>query len=240
MKIYFLILVAFVLTACGNAEGRVIAHIAEASGISYCASTDTLIVANDEGRYMEINSKGKILRTVKMGKYDFEGVVCEGNTLWFAVENKGVLKVDRTSGQKQKIALDTFYEDKKLALLDKKEGIEGIAKQGNILYLAKQSKKRKGSFVAVFRLEAYPARVIDVLRPPVADISGLCLHEGYLYMVSDKKDLLLQYDVKEKSIVKKVKLEKGAWEGIAFDARGNVYLADDDGRVLKYKIETFF
>jgi len=29
-----------------------------------------------------------------------------------------------------------------------------------------------------------------------------------------------------------VKLGEGAWEGIAFDSKGHVYLADDDGRVV--------
>jgi len=41
--------------------------------------------------------------------------------------------------------------------------------------------------------------------------------------------------VTKKKRVQKVKLAKGAWEGIAFDRKGHVYLADDDGRVLKYK-----
>jgi len=54
-------------------------------------------------------------------------------------------------------------------------------------------------------------------------------------MVSDKEDLLIKYDIEKKKSVQKVKLEKGAWEGIAFDYKGNVYLADDDGRVVKYK-----
>ena len=54
-------------------------------------------------------------------------------------------------------------------------------------------------------------------------------------MVSDKEDLLIKYDLQKKKIVQKVKLEKGAWEGITFDAKNNVYLADDDGRIVKYK-----
>jgi hypothetical protein len=36
----------------------------------------------------------------------------------------------------------------------------------------------------------------------------------------------------------KVKLGKGAWEGIAFDNKGYVYLADDDGWVVKYEMKT--
>ena len=76
---------------------------------------------------------------------------------------------------------------------------------------------------------------MDVIHHHMADTSGLTYHEGYLYMVSDKKDRLIKYDVEHKKIVQKIKLEKGAWEGVAFDKKGFVYLADDDGRVVKYK-----
>jgi hypothetical protein len=54
-------------------------------------------------------------------------------------------------------------------------------------------------------------------------------------MVSDRKDLLLKYDLQKSKKVHKVKLGKGAWEGITYDNNGFIYLADDEGRVLKYK-----
>ena len=69
----------------------------------------------------------------------------------------------------------------------------------------------------------------------VADTAGLIYDDGYLYMVSDKEDLLIKYNIAKKKSVLKVKLEEGAWEGIAFDNKDNVYFADDEGRVLKYK-----
>ena len=235
MRIILLVSLTFFVIACADPKGKEIVKIPEASGISYCSNTDTLIVANDEGSYYEINRKGKILHKTKFGKYDFEGVVCEDHQLTFAIENKGILIVDRKTGEKQKVILNTMYNGKKLALFDKKDGLEGIAKTGNIVYLAKQSKKKKDSFIALVKLKPYPSRIIDVIEPNIADISGLDLHEGYLYMLSDKKDLLIKYDLEKKKSIQKVKLEKGAWEGIAFDRKGNVYLADDDGQVVKYK-----
>ncbi len=220
---------------CGDAKGKEIVKIPEASGISYCSDTDTLIVANDEGSYYEINRKGKVLQKKKLGNYDLEGVVCEDDQLIFALENKGILIVERKTGKKKKVTLDTFYNGKKLSLFDKKSGIEGIVKVGNIVYLSKQSKKKKDSFIAVVKLMPYPSRIVDVIEHEIADTAGLDYHDGYLYMVSDKKDLLIKYDLDKKKIVQKVKLIEGAWEGIAFDGKGNVYLADDDGRVVKYK-----
>jgi uncharacterized protein YjiK len=235
MRYTLLITIALLLSACGDTLGEKIVKIPEASGISYCNSTETLIVANDEGKYYEINRKGKILQKVKLGKYDLEGIVCEDEEFIFVIENKGLLFVDRKTMKKKKVIIDTSYQGKKLKLFDKKEGIEGIAKVDNMVYLAKQSKKKKRSFIAVVRLTPYPSRIVDVIEHHIPDTAGLAYHDGYLYMVSDKEDLLIKYDLQKKKSVQKIKLGAGAWEGITFDNKGYVYLADDDGRVLKYK-----
>ena len=235
MKYYLFAFIAFSFIGCAEPAGEQISKIPEASGISYCNNSDTLIVASDKGSYYEISRKGKILQKEKLGKYDLEGVVCEDEQLIFTIENKGLLLVDRQTGKKKKVAIDTTYQGKKLNLFSKKAGVEGIAKIGNTVYLAKQSKKKKKSFIAVIQLTPYPGRIIDVIEHHIADTSGLTYHDGYLYMVSDKKDLLVKYDLNKKEVVEKVKLGEGAWEGIAFDRKGYIYLADDDGRVVKYE-----
>lgn len=235
MKYLLFICILLSMAACAKPAGKKIANIAEASGIDYCSNSNTLIVANDEGTYYEITTKGKILHKVKLGKYDLEGVVCEDDQIIFVREDEGLLVVDRHNGTLKKVIVDTMYKGKKLPLFDKKAGVEGIAKVGNVLYLAKQAKKKKHSFIAVVKMLPYPSRVMDVIEHHIADTAGLTYHEGFLYMVSDKEDLLIKYDLDKKEIVQKIDLEKGAWEGIAFDRKGNVYLADDDGRVVKYK-----
>ncbi len=236
MRYYLFIPIVLLLISCAVTAGNVIAKIPEASGISYCSTSDTLIVANDEGSYYEIDRKGKILQKKKLGKYDFEGVVCEDEQIIFAIEDKGILIVDRKGGKKKKVIVDTLYQGKRVSLFDKKEGIEGIAKVGNLLYLAKQSKKKKKSFIAVVKLMPYPSRIVDIIEHRIADTAGLTYHDGYLYMVSDKKDLLIKYDLQEKKVLKKITLPTGAWEGIAFDSKGYIYLADDDdGQIFKYK-----
>ncbi len=235
IKYYVWLPFVLLVSACADPKGKVITKIPEASGVSYCTSDDTLIVANDEGAYYKIDRKGKILQKTKLGNYDLEGIVCEDTQMIFALENKGMLIVDRLTAEKKEIPLDTMYHGKKLPLFNKSSGVEGITKVGNRVYLAKQSKKKKKSFIAVVRLMPYPSRIVDVIEHHVADTAGLTFHDGYLYMVSDKEDLLIKYDLQKKKIVQKVKLEKGAWEGIAFDNKGFVYLADDDGRIVKYK-----
>lgn len=224
-----------VTAAYAGPTGKVIAKIPEASGISYCRHDDTLIVANDEGTYYKLTTKGRILQKKKLGSYDLEGVVCEEDQILFAVENEGLLMVDTNTGISKKVPLDTLYHGKRLPLFDKRSGVEGMAKAGNTLYLSKQSNKKKKSFIAVLSMTPYSSQIKNVIKHGVADTAGLTYHQGYLYMVSDKKDLLIKYDLQKKQSVQEVRLEKGAWEGIAFDIKGNVYLADDNGRVVKYK-----
>ncbi|MBT8348603.1 MAG: hypothetical protein HKP62_04045, partial [Sulfurovum sp.] len=163
--------------ACAAPEGKVIAKIPEASGVSYCSSDNTLVVANDEGSYYKISRKGKILQKTKLGNYDLEGVVCEESQMIFALENKGMLIVDRQTGEKKKVPVDTIYNGRKLPLFNKKSGVEGIAKVGNMVYLSKQSNKKKKSFIAVVRLTPYPSRIMDVIEHHVADTAGLTYHD---------------------------------------------------------------
>ncbi|HSR73391.1 MAG TPA: SdiA-regulated domain-containing protein [Sulfurovum sp.] len=235
MRHFLWITFVCLVSACADPGGKTIAKIPEASGISYCSHNDTLIVVNDEGTYYRLTLKGKILEKKKLGKYDLEGVVCEGDKMLFAIENKGLLMVDSKTGESQEVLLNNIYHGRKISLFDKKSGVEGIAKTGNRLYLAKQSDKKKKSFIAVLNMTPYTSQVIDVIEHHVADTAGLAYHQGYLYMVSDKEDLLIKYDLQKKQIVQKIRLDKGAWEGITFDSKGNVYLADDDGRVVRYK-----
>ncbi|MEA1954587.1 MAG: SdiA-regulated domain-containing protein [Campylobacterota bacterium] len=231
----FMLFILFTLAYSKAQKGEVIANIPEASGIAYDAQNHRLIVVNDEGTYYEITPEGRVTLKKKLGKYDLEGVAVEDDTLIFAIENKGLLLVNKKTGKKKKVIIDTIYKGKKLPLFSKKSGVEGIARVGDFFYLSKQSKKKKDSFIAVVKLKPYPSRVVDVIKHKIPDTAGLTHHDGFLYMVSDKKNLLIQYHLEKRKIIKKIKLEKGAWEGIAFDDKSNLYLADDNGRVVKYK-----
>lgn len=57
-------------------------------------------------------------------------------------------------------------------------------------------------------------------------------------MISDKDSLLIKYDINKNKTIKEYKLNPiYAQEGITFDKDGNLYIADDNGQVLK--IEDF-
>jgi uncharacterized protein YjiK len=55
-------------------------------------------------------------------------------------------------------------------------------------------------------------------------------------MVSDDHSLLIEYDLKKQKTKKEYKLTNYyAQEGITFDKKGNLYIADDGGNILKIK-----
>ncbi|SFV56304.1 hypothetical protein MNB_SV-9-121 [hydrothermal vent metagenome] len=210
-----------------------IVKIPEASGVDYCKNSNTLIVANDEGWFYEIKTTGEIINKQQIKKYDLEGVVCNKNNFMFAVEDKGILKVDRKTYKSKLIKIDTTYNGKEIKLLDKDAGIEGIAKVNGYYYLAKQSKKKKTSFIAIIKIKKNRAKIVDIIRHKIIDTAGLTYYKNYLYMVSDKKNKLIKYDIKKRKIIKEIKLEDMAQEGVAFDKDGFIYITDDNGKVIK-------
>jgi len=221
---------------CARDISAKIANIPEASGVDYCSDSNTLVIANDEGWYYEVSTNGKILKKHKV-KGDLEGVVCEENYFLFAVENKGLLKVNRKTNKKKLIPIEREYKNKDIKLISKNSGIEGIAKVGEFYYLSKQSKKKKDSLIAIVKINKNQAKIVDIIKPKIADIAGLTYHNGLLYMVSDKKDLLIKYNLDTKKVEQRVELPKSAQEGIAFDDKGFFYIADDEGTLLKYTEE---
>ncbi len=230
-----IIIFMFILTACHTSKKskmHKIASISEASGISYCDNTDTLIVAGDEGSIYEINAKGKILSANKLGNYDLEGAVCENDRIILAVENKGLLEVNR------KTLKTKFFKLKGSGFkITNKQGIEGIAKIKNRYCLAVQSDKKRDSKLLIVQLDKNSADVQKVIKHKIIDSAGLAYKNKKLYIVSDKKDALYIYDIDSNKIDKKIKLKKFAQEGVAFDKKNNIFFADDNGAVMKYKLK---
>jgi len=227
-KLLPIILVAFI--GCSESEANnVIAKVPEASGISFCEDSNTLMVANDEGSFYELTTEGKILSEHKLGKYDLEGVVCEKENLVFAEEAGSLLIVNRKTHKTKELKIKG-----KSFKLSKKAGIEGIAKKGDLYYLSIQAKKKEDSKLLVVKVGSNYAKVVEIIDHGIVDSAGLQFKGKKLYIVSDKKDTLYLYNIKKEKINKKIKLDKFAQEGITFDNADNVYFADDEGAVLKY------
>lgn len=230
-----------------------LAKIPEASGICFIEKTKRLIVVNDEGWIYELNLKGKIKEKKYLGKYDLEGITYDkkNDKLLVAVEgDESILVLDRKSLTIEKeVKIKRKFDGVELLKKSKKAGLEAIAIDENgDIYLSNQSKKTydnklKENASVVFKIdsldkkEGKKAKIVEVYNHGYIDIAGLTFHDGYLYMTSDKKNLLIKYDLKKNKTIKKIKLPKSAQEGICFDDDGNIYIADDNGAVLRYKVK---
>ncbi|TQV62046.1 MAG: hypothetical protein FNT15_08090 [Sulfurovum sp.] len=212
-------------------KNHIIAKIPEASGISYCENSDTLVVANDEGKFYEIDKNGKILNTHLLGKYDLEGVVCEDDRFVFALEDGKILTVERKTLTQNLIHIEGLEK------LKKNSGIEGITKVGKNFILSSQSKEKDDARLIIITLKSDGAKVEDTIASEIIDSSGLEYKEDKLYVVSDKKDKLYLFDIDKEKIIKKIDLPPFAVEGVALDNDGNIWFSDDDGAVLRYKFK---
>jgi len=240
-----MVLVLLLTIGLAFAKNHKIAKIPEASGICYCKKSKTLFVVSDRGLVFQITTDGKILKNQKVGKYDFEGIACGVDNLFLAVEgSESVLVLDKKSFKIQKeVKINRKYRGKMVIKKDKEHGIEGITLIDDKIYLSNQSYKKYPNKDAsiVFKISGVKkkkAKIEEIIKHDFVDIAGLDYYNGFLYMISDKKNLLIKYDLKLKKAVKKMKLPNFAGEGITFDEK-NIYFADDEGVVLKYKISQF-
>ncbi len=232
-------------------SGKVIAQIDEASGICFVENSKSLVVVNDEGWLYEITKKGKTIRKKYLGDYDLEGVDYDKKTkkLFLAVEGReSILVVDfKTFNIIKELKVKRTYKGIKLLKKSKGAGFEAIAVDNGDIYLSNQSKitykkrlKENASvIVRVSLLDKKKLKIKDIYNHTYIDIAGITFHNGFLYMVSDTKNLLIKYDLKNNKTISKIKLPKYAQEGICFDNSGHIYLADDNGRVLRYKEKNY-
>ncbi|MEA2050024.1 MAG: SdiA-regulated domain-containing protein [Campylobacterota bacterium] len=238
----------FLMLVLNIINAKTIAKIPEASGICFVDETKTLVVVNDEGWIYEISKKGKILRKVYLGKYDLEGIAYDKSNqkLLIAVEAKeSILIVNKDSFAIEKeIEIKRSFDGVKVLKKSKGSGLEAIAIDENgDIYVSNQSKitykknlKENASVILKIKnLKKKKTKIKKVYNHGYVDIAGMTFHNGYLYMTSDTKNLLIKYDLKTNKTIAKIKLKKSAQEGICFDNKNNIYIANDNGTVIKMK-----
>ncbi len=238
----------FIMIGCEGKSDE-IAKIPEASGICFSPKSKTLFVVSDKGVLYEIAKDGKILQKERIGHYDLEGVACDDKNDRLLLVDEGkdnLLIIGRKNFKlRKKLNIRREYKGEMLLKKDKHHGLEGIALYLDKVLLANQSNKKYPAVdpSIIVQIDANVSRakvpIEQIYNPHKKDISGLCYHDNYLYMVSDNKDNIIKYDLKTQKVIMKVKLPIFAQEGVAFDDEGYVYFADDDGAVFKFKKEKF-
>lgn len=231
-----LILALIFASFCFSKE---IARVPEASGITYVGKSKSLIVANDEGFIYELSLKGKIKRKVYLGRYDLEGVVYDESRsrLLFCAEKKNlILVVDvNTLELVKEIKVSKKYKKKKILGKYKNEGLEAITIANGRIYLSNQSTSFSNSFVFEVEIKGDKAEIVKTIHHGYIDIAGLDYYDGHLYMVSDRKNLLIKYSLYDEVVVYSKRLKRFAQEGITFDDNGYTYIADDKGKIERFK-----
>ena len=236
------LLLLLILSGCAKGPSHIIADIPEASGICYHTASGSLYVVGDEGMLYRLSTDGKILKKKHLGNYDLEGIACSSGKLYLAVEGSdNILIVNpHTMTIRKEIDIRRKFNGKTVLKKDKKRGIEGITIADGTLFLTNQSEKK------------YPAKdpsILFSIQPPdkekvaitqiydigYPDLAGLDYHDGLFYLVSDTKDLLILFDPKHQKVTRTFKLPKVAQEGVALDDRGNLYFADDNGHIMKFR-----
>jgi len=248
MKKNLIISLVVIMITTLTLSAKTVAKIPEASGIVYIEKTDMLIVVNDEGWIYKLTPKGDIKRKFFLGKYDLEGITYDkkNDKLLVAVEGKeSILILNRASLELEKeIKIKRKFDGVEVLKKSKKTGLEAIAIDTNgDIYVSNQSKitydkKLKENASVILRvgsLEKDKTKIKEIINHGYIDIAGMTFHDGYLYMISDKKNLLIKYDIKKNKTIKEIKLDKSAQEGICFDNDGHIYIADDNGQILRYK-----
>lgn len=246
--ILFIGLIFFIMMGC-EGKSNEIAKIPEASGICFSQKSKTLFVVSDKGWLYEIEKSGKILQKHRIGHHDLEGIACDDkhNRLLLVDEGKdNLLIVSRTNFKvRKKLNISRNYKGEILLKKDKRHGLEGATLYHDKVLLVNQSNQKYPAQDPSIIVQIDPdssrqkVPIETIYNPHKKDIAGLCYHDNYLYMVSDKKDNIIKYDLKTQKVIMKTKLPLFAQEGIAFDDEGFIYFADDNGGVFKYKKEKF-
>ncbi|PCJ51423.1 MAG: hypothetical protein COA79_26370 [Planctomycetota bacterium] len=229
----------------------------EPSGICHHISRKSLIVVGDEGDICEMDYNGKILQKKHLFNSDFEGVTHNPSTglIYIAVEgeekiieiNPAGLTVTRefilsrqlngetllkVGGQGIEAITfvpnsshphgGTFLVANQSLQLDSKDDISGIIEYEIPL----NNKKVKKGF----------GKIIRVIQPYIIDLTGLYyeMSTKLIYVISESTNTLSC--LSRAGILLNVQALPGQrQEGITFDSKGYLYIAQDSGQIIKYK-----
>ena len=231
------------------------AQIAEPSGITYHPTRRSLFLADDSGSVHEVSLEGRLIQSKGLNERDIEGITVDPSTglLYAAVEGDEVileLEPEHLAIQREfRIGRDFKGEQ----LLRKGGmGIEAIAfvpdashPEGGTFWIGNQSfslkAKDEPSVVCevVLPLRSTTAKqadgaIIHAYKMNFIDISGLAYDAqgDLLVLISDTTNLLVELK-REGTILRQYLLPGDEQEGIVLDGLGYMYVAQENGEIIK-------
>jgi len=235
--------------------------VREPSGVCYHSGRKTLFVVDDSGVICECTTAGEIVRQKHLGNLDFEGITHDPATGWLYVAVEGpdsILEVHpETLEARREFAVPRSVNGRTL-LKEGGQGLEAIAfvpdplhPHGGTFLVANQGmnlQKKSQDVSGIFEVEApvraegkaQPdgARIVRFFLPELTDIAGLWYDsaQDIVYAVSDSEDRVVAFTRTGRRL-QSWSLPGVNQEGIAVDANGCMYIAQDSGGVLKLKVD---
>ncbi len=214
--------------------------VPEPSGITYIPGEDTFFVVGDEGHLAEMSPDGELIRTVRLGNLDLEGISwdSERSCLIALAEKRNLL---------------VYVDPGDLSILQLEEApqpeagtFEGIAVlPGGTVVLVNQTLGKKSAGTVLFYSSQWrrsPAgeeggAVYQTFSSDIEDQSDILYdaEENNLYIISDKKNRIYCYTL-QGELLWSARLKGKHQEGVARDSQGNFYIAQDSGGVLKFRL----
>lgn len=234
-------------------------EVEEPSGICFHDARETLFVADDTGVVCELRTDGSVVRQRRVRKADVEGITHDpaSGLLYLAIEGDDtILEVHPDSLEPiREFTLPRIYLGRTV-LKEGGSGIEGITfvpdqdhPQGGTFFVANQSDKRKATskeLSAVFEVEVplreqtgpkATAKILRLFRPGVVDLSGLHYDAkaDRLIVISDDENRILAFS-RTGDLLGTWALPGQDQEGVAIDADGVLYIAQDSGGVRRARL----
>ncbi len=229
-------------------------QIAEPSGITYHAARRSLFIADDSGRIHEVRLDGTPVQSKGLSERDIEGITVNPDTgmLYAAVEgDETILELDaETLTIQREFWIDRNFEGEQL-LKKGGMGIEAIVfvpdashPEGGTFWIGNQSFSLKPQDEPSVICEvSVPLRsgtarkvegtIISAYRMNFIDISGLAYDAqgDHLVLVSDASNLLVE--LQGGTILGQYLLPGDEQEGVVLDGLGYMYIAQENGKIIK-------
>ncbi len=222
--------------------------VPEPSGIAFHPGRGTLFVVDDGGILCELDTGGRVLRRERIRRADFEGVTVDPATglLYIAIEGEdSILEVDPASFRAMReFPLPRIVAGKTL-LKEGGQGIEAVTITPDGTFLVTNQGTGADDPGIVMELElplraedAGSVRVVRTFDPGVLDLSALLYlaDRDLVLVVSDSANRLMAFS-RAGAPLRSWTLPGRDQEGIALDADGNLYIAQDSGGVLKIAVD---
>lgn len=233
----------------------------EPSGIVYSTRRGTLFIADDEGDICELLLDGTLINKTHIDRADLEGITIDPATgLLYAIEERSMIIMEFHPDSLEPLRqfpVDATSGAYLPARNNSNTGFEAITfvpnsghPAGGTFFVASQgwrTRHAKG-VAAVYEIAAplqdtananQTAHMVRQFEPGITDLSGLYYDTRMqqLLLISDKHDILMLLGT-DGNIRTSYKLPGKNQEGITLDSKGQLYIAEDSGDIIKYRLDT--